>query len=95
MLKSLLTRQHSQVPAEEGGERLEGNTNNGRVQGFSQTIKKQEKKSDLGKKESVQTASQYHRGVWNLDAEALKTFTIIQEERRKSQQIKEKLNPIR
>lgn len=50
MLKSLLTRQHSQVPAEEGGERLEGNTNNGRVQGFSQTIKKQEKKSDLGKK---------------------------------------------
>lgn len=76
MSKSLLTSPHAHVPAEQGDERLAGNLNTYRLQGFSSTIKEraeqQKKKGNL----SVQTASQYHRQceVWNLETEPLQIF---------------------
>lgn len=86
------TSPHSHIPAEQGDERLAGNLNTCRLQGFSSAIKErrgqQENKRNQGKL-SIQTASHHDRlhEVWNLETGPLKIFIKVWANKKKLYQI--------
>lgn len=64
------TSPHSHIPAEQGNERLAGNLNTCRLQGFSSAIK--ERPRGGGKKGKKKELRVYE--VWNLETEPLQIF---------------------